>query len=174
MLSLVYITLFLFVCPKSPLVSFTLSLTPSLLSFRVLPNSARWLLVNNRKEEALVLLRKAATMNGRPLPTTVQVWQTISHIHSLCCCLFQLQMSCTKKLQWLNSSLNISMTTGLNPSRQLANQAAIVPCKWQIESSRLPRQLWHHLSTGSELSPRGPHLGVMWDAKTNYGNRICA
>ncbi|KAM9493911.1 solute carrier family 22 member 6 [Clarias gariepinus] len=39
----------------------------------ILPNSARWLLVNDRKEEALELLRKAATMNGRPLPTTVQL-----------------------------------------------------------------------------------------------------
>ncbi|XP_036421557.1 organic cation transporter protein [Colossoma macropomum] len=39
----------------------------------VLPHSARWLLVNDRKEEALVLLRKAAMVNGRPFPTTVQV-----------------------------------------------------------------------------------------------------
>ncbi|TSK31389.1 Solute carrier family 22 member 13 [Bagarius yarrelli] len=39
----------------------------------VLPDSARWLLANNRKEEALVLLRKAATMNGRSLTTTVQL-----------------------------------------------------------------------------------------------------
>ncbi|XP_065147373.1 solute carrier family 22 member 13 [Paramisgurnus dabryanus] len=41
----------------------------------VIPHSARWLLVNNRKEEAVVLLRKAATVNGRTLPPTVQVEQ---------------------------------------------------------------------------------------------------
>ncbi|XP_057210280.1 solute carrier family 22 member 13 isoform X3 [Triplophysa rosa] len=39
----------------------------------VLPHSARWLLVNNRKEEAIVLLRKAAMVNGCVLPPTVQV-----------------------------------------------------------------------------------------------------
>ncbi|TRZ00457.1 hypothetical protein DNTS_033222 [Danionella cerebrum] len=39
----------------------------------VLPHSARWLLVNNRKEEAIDLLRKAASVNGRALPPTVQV-----------------------------------------------------------------------------------------------------
>uniref|UniRef100_A0A671QTJ6 Solute carrier family 22 member 13-like n=1 Tax=Sinocyclocheilus anshuiensis TaxID=1608454 RepID=A0A671QTJ6_9TELE len=39
----------------------------------VLPHSARWLLVNNRNEEAIDLLRKAATVNGRTLPPTVQV-----------------------------------------------------------------------------------------------------
>ncbi|KAG9279828.1 organic cation transporter protein-like [Astyanax mexicanus] len=39
----------------------------------VLPHSARWLLVNDRKEEAIVLLRKAAMVNGRSFPTTVQL-----------------------------------------------------------------------------------------------------
>uniref|UniRef100_A0A672R8I1 Solute carrier family 22 member 13-like n=1 Tax=Sinocyclocheilus grahami TaxID=75366 RepID=A0A672R8I1_SINGR len=39
----------------------------------VLPHSARWLLVKNRNEEAIDLLRKAATVNGRTLPPTVQV-----------------------------------------------------------------------------------------------------
>ncbi|XP_043073918.1 organic cation transporter protein [Puntigrus tetrazona] len=41
----------------------------------VLPHSARWLLVNNRNEEAIDLLRKAAMVNGRTLPPTVQVEQ---------------------------------------------------------------------------------------------------
>ncbi|XP_028285446.1 solute carrier family 22 member 13 isoform X2 [Parambassis ranga] len=39
----------------------------------VLPQSARWLLANDRKEEAIALLRKAALVNGRVLPPTVQV-----------------------------------------------------------------------------------------------------
>uniref|UniRef100_A0A667XAJ7 Si:dkey-166k12.1 n=1 Tax=Myripristis murdjan TaxID=586833 RepID=A0A667XAJ7_9TELE len=39
----------------------------------VLPQSARWLLANDRREEAIVLLRKAALVNGRVLPPTVQV-----------------------------------------------------------------------------------------------------
>ncbi|XP_041664129.1 solute carrier family 22 member 13 [Cheilinus undulatus] len=39
----------------------------------VLPQSARWLLANNRKEEAIALLRKAALVNGRVLPPVVQV-----------------------------------------------------------------------------------------------------
>ncbi|XP_056153943.1 solute carrier family 22 member 13 [Lampris incognitus] len=39
----------------------------------VLPQSARWLLANDRREEAIVLLRKAAVVNGRVLPPTVQV-----------------------------------------------------------------------------------------------------
>ncbi|XP_021428090.2 organic cation transporter protein [Oncorhynchus mykiss] len=39
----------------------------------VLPQSARWLLANDRREEAIVLLRKAATVNGRVLPPTIQV-----------------------------------------------------------------------------------------------------
>ncbi|XDV34892.1 hypothetical protein PO909_004988 [Leuciscus waleckii] len=41
----------------------------------VLPHSARWLLVNNRKEEAIDLLRKAALVNGRTFPPSVQVEQ---------------------------------------------------------------------------------------------------
>uniref|UniRef100_A0A3B3VQQ3 Si:dkey-166k12.1 n=1 Tax=Poecilia latipinna TaxID=48699 RepID=A0A3B3VQQ3_9TELE len=35
---------------------------------RVLPQSARWLLANDRREEAIALLRKAALVNGRVLP----------------------------------------------------------------------------------------------------------
>ncbi|XP_024299191.1 organic cation transporter protein-like isoform X2 [Oncorhynchus tshawytscha] len=46
----------------------------------VLPQSARWLLANDRREEAIVLLRKAATVNGRVLPPTIQV----PHRHILC------------------------------------------------------------------------------------------
>ncbi|XP_074468403.1 solute carrier family 22 member 6-B [Sebastes fasciatus] len=39
----------------------------------VVPQSARWLLANDRKEEAIALLRKAALVNGRVLPPAVQV-----------------------------------------------------------------------------------------------------
>ncbi|XP_051245450.1 solute carrier family 22 member 13 isoform X2 [Dicentrarchus labrax] len=39
----------------------------------VVPQSARWLLANNRTEEAIALLRKAALVNGRVLPPAVQV-----------------------------------------------------------------------------------------------------
>ncbi|XP_069577618.1 solute carrier family 22 member 13 [Brachyistius frenatus] len=39
----------------------------------VLPQSARWLLANDRREEAITLLRKAALINGRVLPPAVQV-----------------------------------------------------------------------------------------------------
>ncbi|TMS18155.1 Solute carrier family 22 member 13 [Larimichthys crocea] len=39
----------------------------------VVPQSARWLLANDRREEAIALLRKAALVNGRALPPTVQV-----------------------------------------------------------------------------------------------------
>lgn len=46
-------------------------LSPSPL--RVLPQSARWLLTKDRKEEAIALLRKAALVNGRVLPPAVQV-----------------------------------------------------------------------------------------------------
>uniref|UniRef100_A0A1A7XNR9 Major facilitator superfamily (MFS) profile domain-containing protein n=1 Tax=Iconisemion striatum TaxID=60296 RepID=A0A1A7XNR9_9TELE len=39
----------------------------------VLPQSARWLLANDRREEAIALLRKAALVNGRVLPAAFQV-----------------------------------------------------------------------------------------------------
>ncbi|KAK2830141.1 hypothetical protein Q5P01_018072 [Channa striata] len=39
----------------------------------VLPQSARWLLTKDRREEAIALLRKAALVNGRVLPSAVQV-----------------------------------------------------------------------------------------------------
>ncbi|KAL6100128.1 uncharacterized protein ACO6RY_01795 [Pungitius sinensis] len=39
----------------------------------VLPQSARWLLANDRTEEAMELLRKAADVNGRVLPPAAQV-----------------------------------------------------------------------------------------------------
>ncbi|XP_056254806.1 solute carrier family 22 member 6-B [Seriola aureovittata] len=39
----------------------------------VVPQSARWLLANDRREEAIALLRKAALVNGRVLPPAAQV-----------------------------------------------------------------------------------------------------
>ncbi|CAL8297776.1 unnamed protein product [Lota lota] len=39
----------------------------------VIPHSARWLLAQDRTEEAMVLLRKAALVNGCHLPPTVQI-----------------------------------------------------------------------------------------------------
>ncbi|XP_075995703.1 solute carrier family 22 member 13-like [Genypterus blacodes] len=39
----------------------------------VLPKSARWLLANDRREEAILLLRKAAFVNGRVMPPAAQV-----------------------------------------------------------------------------------------------------
>ncbi|XP_078124183.1 solute carrier family 22 member 6-B [Sander vitreus] len=39
----------------------------------VIPQSARWLLANDRMEEAIALLRRAALVNGRVLPAAVQV-----------------------------------------------------------------------------------------------------
>ncbi|KAM9737184.1 solute carrier family 22 member 13-like [Menidia menidia] len=45
----------------------------------VLPQSARWLLANDRREEAIALLRKAALVNGRVLPPAAQVekWEIL-------------------------------------------------------------------------------------------------
>lgn len=48
--------------------------SPPLCAVRVLPQSARWLLANDRREEAIALLKKAALINGRVLPPSVQVW----------------------------------------------------------------------------------------------------
>uniref|UniRef100_A0A8D0AIP5 Si:dkey-166k12.1 n=1 Tax=Sander lucioperca TaxID=283035 RepID=A0A8D0AIP5_SANLU len=39
----------------------------------VIPQSARWLLANDRMEEAIALLRKAALVNGQVLPAAVQI-----------------------------------------------------------------------------------------------------
>ncbi|KAL4629416.1 organic cation transporter protein-like [Arapaima gigas] len=39
----------------------------------VLPHSARWLLANDRREEAIVLLRRAAAVNGRDFPSAAQM-----------------------------------------------------------------------------------------------------
>ncbi|XP_041661901.1 solute carrier family 22 member 6 [Cheilinus undulatus] len=41
----------------------------------VLPKSARWLMANNRKEEAWELIRKAAKMNGKPLTKDLEMCQ---------------------------------------------------------------------------------------------------
>uniref|UniRef100_A0A3Q2QT00 Si:dkey-166k12.1 n=1 Tax=Fundulus heteroclitus TaxID=8078 RepID=A0A3Q2QT00_FUNHE len=41
---------------------------------RVLPQSARWLLAKDRREEAIALLHKAALVNGRVLPPAVQLY----------------------------------------------------------------------------------------------------
>lgn len=57
---------------------FSTSLFDLSMPTRVLPHSARWLLANNRREEAIALLRKAALVNGRVLPPTVQVCVCVS------------------------------------------------------------------------------------------------
>lgn len=56
------------------------------LPARVLPQSARWLLANDRKEEAITLLRKAALVNGRVLPPTLHVCLSILNflLNTLC------------------------------------------------------------------------------------------
>ncbi|KAG8011056.1 Solute carrier family 22 member 6, partial [Nibea albiflora] len=41
----------------------------------VLPKSARWLMANNRKEEAWELIRRAAQMNGKPLTKDLEMCQ---------------------------------------------------------------------------------------------------
>lgn len=43
--------------------------------YRVLPKSARWLMANDRKEEAWEMIWKAAQMNGRPLPKDLEMCQ---------------------------------------------------------------------------------------------------
>ncbi|KAG7257108.1 hypothetical protein CRUP_026250 [Coryphaenoides rupestris] len=40
----------------------------------VLPRSARWLMANQRKEEALQLIRKAAQLNGKPLQEELKMY----------------------------------------------------------------------------------------------------
>lgn len=61
----------LFLLP--PVLSLSVCCMLSLSPVRVVPQSARWLLTKNRKEEAIALLRKAALVNGRVLPPAVQV-----------------------------------------------------------------------------------------------------
>nr|XP_046149178.1 solute carrier family 22 member 6-A-like [Oncorhynchus gorbuscha] len=41
----------------------------------VLPKSARWLMANQRNEEAMDLIRKAALMNGKPLQEDIEIHQ---------------------------------------------------------------------------------------------------
>ncbi|XP_026197055.1 solute carrier family 22 member 6 [Anabas testudineus] len=41
----------------------------------VLPKSARWLMANDRKEEAWELIQKAAQINGKPLPKDLEMCQ---------------------------------------------------------------------------------------------------
>ncbi|XP_029983819.1 organic cation transporter protein [Sphaeramia orbicularis] len=43
--------------------------------FWLLPKSARWLMANDRKEEAWELIRKAARMNGKPLTKDLEMWE---------------------------------------------------------------------------------------------------
>lgn len=73
-----------------------------LFPVRVLPQSARWLLANDRREEAIALLRKAALVNGRVLPPSVQVCLGIAVLS------FSLFLSvvCNKTCWWLMLSYN--------------------------------------------------------------------
>uniref|UniRef100_A0A667ZEM3 Si:dkey-119m7.4 n=1 Tax=Myripristis murdjan TaxID=586833 RepID=A0A667ZEM3_9TELE len=41
----------------------------------VLPESARWLMANNRKEEAWELIRKVARVNGKQLTEDLEIWE---------------------------------------------------------------------------------------------------
>uniref|UniRef100_A0A668S1J1 Major facilitator superfamily (MFS) profile domain-containing protein n=1 Tax=Oreochromis aureus TaxID=47969 RepID=A0A668S1J1_OREAU len=56
-----------------------LQLAISAPGFLVLPHSARWLLANNRREEAIALLRKAALVNGRLKDLRLRAENTRSH-----------------------------------------------------------------------------------------------
>uniref|UniRef100_A0A672ZLI2 Si:dkey-119m7.4 n=1 Tax=Sphaeramia orbicularis TaxID=375764 RepID=A0A672ZLI2_9TELE len=55
--------------------------------FWLLPKSARWLMANDRKEEAWELIRKAARMNGKPLTKDLEMWEvknTYKRFHMMC------------------------------------------------------------------------------------------
>uniref|UniRef100_A0A667ZTH6 Si:dkey-119m7.4 n=1 Tax=Myripristis murdjan TaxID=586833 RepID=A0A667ZTH6_9TELE len=49
----------------------------------VLPESARWLMANNRKEEAWELIRKVARVNGKQLTEDLEIWEVRLRKHTV-------------------------------------------------------------------------------------------
>uniref|UniRef100_A0A8C5NHE2 Organic cation transporter protein-like n=1 Tax=Gouania willdenowi TaxID=441366 RepID=A0A8C5NHE2_GOUWI len=73
----------------------------------VLPKSARWLMANNRKEEAWELIQKAALMNGKPFTLDPEIILKLGNIfvfNSICLCVVRF----VNILVYYGLSLNIS------------------------------------------------------------------
>uniref|UniRef100_A0A8D0A419 Si:dkey-119m7.4 n=1 Tax=Sander lucioperca TaxID=283035 RepID=A0A8D0A419_SANLU len=69
----------------------------------VLPKSARWLIANDRKEEAWELIRKAAQMNGKPLTKDLEMNSVLVKMM-----LFLICLRFANVLVYYDLSLNIS------------------------------------------------------------------
>uniref|UniRef100_A0A8D0DCB6 Si:dkey-119m7.4 n=1 Tax=Sander lucioperca TaxID=283035 RepID=A0A8D0DCB6_SANLU len=74
----------------------------------VLPKSARWLIANDRKEEAWELIRKAAQMNGKPLTKDLEMFLRNKNSVLVKMMLFLICLRFANVLVYYDLSLNIS------------------------------------------------------------------